>query len=433
VKSGICGFGGLGDWGIGGLGGNEFGELRSFSYVIHNFSHSNLPPPTSNLNPPIRIMSLDEGLSASKKRNNTDPHKRESAANLSPQRRRHSYGGSIPQKQTPRRREEKIPSINALMSLLGGKKEYFEGIGGRESVEGNRGKGIGEKHDTDRTKPEKRCLACDTKLVIDARHCHWCGRRAQPEGEEELEKQVSEAFLQCKIEEEEEYEMRLPSSPQHGYVLKKAFLYFSGVPDTRWYSISIDSWFTGIKPSSRYVAFLQVWNGYVKSKGEKPWPIMENWYGVKDSRGIRRCSYNAINKSVTLDVSHTVKYLSGGKGKGNSGNSRNSRNRGRDQSTSVPDPPGRKPPRLCSEVVVPMTIEGFYIAREGGISLESSPALGREMTWMASNRYKTDREWVESMGAEKIMRVGQTPQYYAVQESAIDFLNDVDVIGQVVL
>jgi len=138
VKSGIWGFGDLGDWGIGGLGGKEFGELRSFSYVIHNFSHSNIPPPTSNLNPPIHIMSLDEGLSASKKRNNTDPRKRESAANLSPQRRRHSYGGSIPQKRTPRRREERIPSINALMSLLGVRKNLLRGLG-----EGNRGKGIG--------------------------------------------------------------------------------------------------------------------------------------------------------------------------------------------------------------------------------------------------------------------------------------------------
>ena len=45
----------------------------------------------------------------------------------------------------------------------------------------------------------------------------------------------------------------------------------------------------------------------------------------------------------------------------------------------------------------------------------------------------TDHEWIEAMGGEKIMRVGQTPQYYAVRESAIDLTKDLDVMEHVVV
>jgi hypothetical protein len=80
-----------------------------------------------------------------------------------------------------------------------------------------------------------------------------------------------------------------------------------------------------------------------------------------------------------------------------------------------------------------MLVDGFFIAREGGITLVSAPALGREMTMMSSTRYRTDRDWEEALGMEKIMKVGQVQRFFAVQESAVDLTKDLDVMEHLVL
>jgi len=376
---------------------------------------------------PSKQMSSDSSSSASTKKKNPLPrlpglrHKKKTAFNLSSPRRRHSHSGSVSRGRGVGLREEAMPSTSSLMLLLEkpeGKKT--NGLEEEESEEGSSSSASSNPFSESAPKKEGvACAACRVKLVVDAKFCHYCGKPTIPESEQALEKQVAEAFLQCKIEEEETEEFRLPSSPQEGYVFKRAFLYFSGMPDTLWYSKSIDSWFTGIKHHDKYVAFLQIWKGWVPHEGKKPWPIMESWYGVKDSRGIRECSFNSVTKSVTVDISNTIKYLSS-----------DEKNR---RGTSVPDPPGTRPARLCSAVVVPMLIDGFFLVREGGITLESAPAVGREMTLMNSLRYKTDRDWAKALGAEKILRVGQIQRFFAVQESSVDLTKDLDVIEHVVL
>lgn len=380
---------------------------------------------------PSNQMSSEKESSASTEKKKPLPkiprlrHKRKTAFNLSSPRRRHSHSGSISSvRESISRsrgaglREEAMPSTTALMTLLerpkGGKANGSEEE--EESAPSPYSSSSSSSSDPEKEKGDV-CGICRAKIAVDAKFCHHCGKPTVPEREQDLEKQVADAFLRCKIEEEEEEEFRLPTSQQEGYVFKRAFLYFSGMPNTLWYSQSIDSWFTGIKHHDKYVAFLQIWKGWVPHQGKKPWPIMESWYGIRDSRGIRECSFNSVTKSVTIDISNTIKYISSSKGRG----------------TSVPDPPGTRPPRLCSAVIVPMLLDGFFLVREGGITLEDAPTLGREMTLMNSLRYDKDSDWVEALGAEKVLRVGQVQRFYAVQESVVDLTKDLAVMEHVVL
>jgi len=177
-----------------------------------------------------------------------------------------------------------------------------------------------------------------------------------------------------------------------GRCIEKAFIYFSGLPNVRWYSYSTEQWHMGIKSSTRYVAFIQKVIAYDRGygKGVSPMPMMECWYGITDSKSIRECCFNSLHNTITLDLTKR------------------------------------------GEEGMPMITDSFYFVKEGGISYEQASTIGRNIIMGYCSPCNTDKEWKGVFGQSQIPRYGEGVKYYTVTRRSIDEAHQLNVLSDII-